>query len=111
MGIWDDLTGKSAADASKAAAADTYKKQQDAIAGINQAGDKYATSFGDLAKGYAPWQATGQYANDAVRNLLADPSSIRSLPGYQTGVQEGTRAIDHSAVGTARCSRARPART
>jgi hypothetical protein len=27
MGLWDDLTGKTAANASRAAAADTYSKQ------------------------------------------------------------------------------------
>lgn len=99
MGFWDMLTGKSAADAAKAAAADTYGKQQGAIAGINQAGTDYATDFAGLAKGFKPWQDTGIVANDALRRLLADPSSIRSLPGYATGVEEGTRAIDHSAVG------------
>jgi hypothetical protein len=98
MGFLDSLLGNDAANASKAAAADTYRKQQDASSGLKTAGDQYATSFADLAKGYQPWQATGQVANDAVRNLIADPSSVRSLPGYQFGLDQGTHAIDHSAL-------------
>lgn len=98
MGFWDDITGASAADAAKKAAADTYAKQQAATAGIRQAGDQYASSFADLAKGYQPWQATGLAANDAVQRLISDPSSVRSLPAYQFMLGEGTKAIDRSAV-------------
>lgn len=98
MGFWDDITGKSAADAAKKAAADTYAKQQAATAGIRQAGDQYATSFADLAKGFQPWQNTGLAANDAVARLLADPSSVRSLPAYDFMMGEGTKAIDRSAA-------------
>ena len=98
MGLWDMLTGKSAADAAKAAAADTYGKQQGAIAGINQAGDQYADRFAGLAKGYQPWQTTGLEANDAVRRLMSDPSSVRSLPAYQFLLGEGTKAVDRSAA-------------
>jgi hypothetical protein len=100
MGFWDDLTGTTAANASRAAAADTYGKQTAATAGIRQAGDQYATSMGDLAKGFQPWQATGQTANSAVANLLADPSSVRSLPGYQFGLDQGNKSIIGNASAT-----------
>jgi hypothetical protein len=98
LGFWDDITGKSAADAAKGAAADTYGKQQAATTGIRQAGDQYATSFADLAKGYQPWQNTGLAANNAVQRLISDPSSVRSLPAYDFLMGEGTKAIDRSAV-------------
>lgn len=98
MGLLDTLLGNTSADAAKAAAADTYAKQQSAVGGIQNAGSQYAGAFGDLSKGYAPWQQTGQTANSAVQNLIADPSSVRSLPGYQFGLDQGVHAIDHSAL-------------
>jgi hypothetical protein len=98
MSFLDDLLGNTAADASRKAAADTYAKQQAATQGLTQFGQTYADQFGGLAKGYQPWQQTGQDANDAVRRLVADPSSVRSLPGYQFGLDQGTHAIDHSAL-------------
>lgn len=98
MGILDDLLGRTSADASRKAAADTYAKQTAATGELKGFGDQYAQSFAGLGKGYQPFVDTGYTANSAVQNLLADPSSVRSLPGYQTGLQEGTRALDHSAV-------------
>lgn len=98
MGLLDTLLGNTSADAAKAAAADTYAKQQTAVSGIQGAGQSYATGFGDLSKAFAPYAATGGAANDALRNLLADPSSVASLPGYQFDLSQGTKAIDHSAV-------------
>lgn len=98
VGFLDDLLGNTAADASKAAAADTYAKQQAATKGLTEFGQTYADKFGGLAKGYQPWQQTGQDANSAVQRLVADPSSVRSLPGYQFGLDQGTHAIDQSAL-------------
>jgi hypothetical protein len=98
VSFWSDITGQSAADASKAAAADTYKKQQTAIGNLLGYGDQYATGMSDLAKGYQPWQATGQMANDAVQRLISDPSSVSSLPAYQFDLSQGTKAIDNSAL-------------
>lgn len=98
MGFWDDLTGKTAADAAKKAAADQYAKQQAASAGIRQAGDEYAGKVVPLAQGYAPWMDTGRAANDAVATLIRDPSSVRSLPAYQFLLGEGAKTIDRSAV-------------
>lgn len=98
MGLLDDLLGNTSADASRKAAADTFAKQGVATAGLKDFGGQYAQQFGDLSKSFAPWQATGGAANDAVRNLISDPSSVRSLPGYQFDLNEGTKAIDHSAL-------------
>lgn len=91
MGFLDSLLGKTSSDAANRAAADTYAKQQAASGKLVAAGDQYATNFD-------PWRATGQQANDGVARLLADPSSVRSLPGYQFQQDEGLRALDHSAT-------------
>lgn len=102
MGFFSDfvggITGSSAADASRKAAADTYAKQQAASSGLRGAGDSYATDMTALSKSYAPWQNTGSMANDAVAQLIANPSSVRSLPAYQFMLGEGTKAIDRSAA-------------
>lgn len=98
MGLWDDLTGKTAADASKAAAADTYAKQQTATQNLLGYGDQYASGMSNLAQGYQPWINTGQTANDAVQRLIADPSSVSSLPGYQFDLKQGIGSIDNSAL-------------
>lgn len=96
MGFWDDLTGKTASDASKAAASDTYDKQQGAIAKLLGYGNDYKAGMDELSTKYDPFIATGRVANDRYAHLLADPTSLRSLPGYQFDQEEGQRAIDHS---------------
>lgn len=98
MSFLDDLLGNTAADASKAAAADTYAKQQGAVQKLLGYGDNYASQMSELATGFQPWQSTGLAANDAVSRLISDPSSVRSLPAYQFLMGEGTKAIDRSAA-------------
>lgn len=90
MGFLGSLLGSDAKDAANAAAADTYKKQQAAIGDVKAYGDTYANKFSDLAQPYN--------TNGALQRLMSDPSSVRSLPGYQFAQDEGTRAIDHSAA-------------
>lgn len=98
MGFIQDLTGKSAANASKAAAADTYAKQQAAIAKLLGYGDEYKSSMDDLSGAYDPFVKTGYASNDALNRLIADPSSVRSLPGYQFAQDEGVQALDRGAA-------------
>lgn len=98
MSFWDDITGKSAADAAKGAAADTYAKQQGAITKLLGYGDQYASDMTGLSQRFQPWANTGAAANDAVARLIADPSSVRSLPAYDFLMGEGTKAIDRSAA-------------
>lgn len=99
MGFWDDLTGKTAADAAKKAAADTYAKQQAAGSDIKGYGDTYASKFATLGQGYQPFVDTGLQANQGIQRLLSDPSSFTSTPYYQSGLQQGTDAVQNSAVG------------
>jgi hypothetical protein len=101
MAIWDTLMGNSAADASNAAAADTYRKQQAATAGMRTAGDDYAGEMRTLAGGYDPYvKAGGSALEQLMFGLgLGGPggterftAGYRSLPGYQSGLETGTNA-------------------
>lgn len=98
MGFLQDLTGDTAADAARAAAADTYAKQQAAIKKLLGYGDEYAADFEELSGAYDPYVATGATANNALARLLQDPSSVRSLPGYQFAQEEGVKALDRGAA-------------
>ncbi len=99
MGLWDDLTGKTAANAAKQAAADTYQKQQAASTGLTNYGNDYASKFATLGQGYQPFVNTGLQANQGIQSLLSDPSSFTSTPYYQSGLQQGNDAISNSAIG------------
>lgn len=94
MGFWGDLTGSSAAKVSTAAAKDTYDKQRSAIDRLLGYGNEYQSEMTDL---YKPFLQTGYGANDALNRLIADPSSVRSLPGYSFDMSQGTEALDRSA--------------
>lgn len=96
MSFWDDLTGNTAAEASRKAAGDTYDKQQGAVKKMLGYGDDYKTGMFDLSKAYDPYVAAGTDSLRSYSALLNDPSRIRSMPGYQFTMDEGTRAIDHS---------------
>jgi hypothetical protein len=108
MGFWQDLTGETASDAANAAAADTYGKQRAATADLRNYGDAYASQFKDLATGYDPYKSAG---TSAIQQLMAglglskDPdaqaaftASYRALPGYQAGLDTGSRAITGNAA-------------
>lgn len=97
MSFWDDLTGNTAAEASRKAAGDTYDKQQGAVKKMLGYGDEYRTSMSDLSKAYDPYISAGNAALGSYSKLLSDPSQIRSMPGYQFTMDEGTRALDRSA--------------
>lgn len=92
------LLGNDGADAARAAAEDTYRKQNTAIGNIMDYGNNYAAKFADLSKAYDPYVSTGLQANSALSRLLSDPSSVRGLPGYQFAMDEGVNALDRSAA-------------
>jgi hypothetical protein len=106
MGIWDDLTGQTAADASNAAAADTFRKQQAAGKDLRKYGDQYANMFKGLSEQYQPYQQAG---GDALKMLMAGlglsggqgtqdfVNAYRGLPGYQSGLETGQNAALASA--------------
>jgi hypothetical protein len=109
MGILDDLLGNTSADAAKAAAADTYKKQQAAIGGLNTAGDQYATGMSGLAKGYDPYAQAGTGALSQLMNGLGLNGSggsqqftdaYRATPGYQAGLDTGINSATRGANAT-----------
>lgn len=102
MSFWDDLTGSTAAAASKAAAADTYGKQQTAIGSLLGYGNDAKAGFDAIGDSYTPYVAAGNRlagnTSDALNNLIQNPSSVSSLPGYQFDLQQGTQAADRSAA-------------
>lgn len=98
MSILGTLLGTDAANAAKAAAADTYAKQRAATGAITGYGDRYADRFRELSGAFDPYVDAGRTAVTAYDQLLRDPLSVRSLPGYQFNLDQGTRALDNSAV-------------
>jgi hypothetical protein len=113
MGLLDSLLGKSSANASRTAAAgvanaqtagaaDTFAKQQAATGALRGVGDQYATDFGNLSHSFDPYTGLGSTGVSQLQALLADPSSIRSTPGYDFTMGEGVKALDRSAAARGR---------
>ena len=98
MSIFGTIFGTDAANASRRAAADTYGKKQAATAGIRDYGDQYKGAFDQLAQGFNPYVQAGNTAAGQFNNLLQDPSSVRSLPGYEFMRGEGMRGVENSAA-------------
>jgi hypothetical protein len=98
MSFFGSLFGTDQADAAQRAANDTYGKQVTAGNEIRGYGDDYAAKFKTLAAGYDPYVKTGYGANTALDRLISDPSSVRSLPGYQFDMEEGLKGLDRSAA-------------
>lgn len=100
MGLWDDLTGKTASDAANAAAADTYKKQTAAVGGLNSYADTLPGKYKEVGAGYDPYVNAGGGALKMLMSGLGldggDGSNFtaayRSTPGYQAGLETGTNA-------------------
>ncbi len=105
MSFWSSLTGDDAADAAKSAAADTFAKQQRAINELTGYGDRYAGDFENLSHAYDPYVNAGGSALDRLMaglglggNQQAFTDAYRSLPGYQNGLETGSRAITGNAA-------------
>jgi hypothetical protein len=112
MGFLDDLLGNTSADAAKAAAADTYKKQQSATKGITEFGDTQPGAFNQLSQAYQPYTQAG---GSALQQLLAGlglggegsqegfTRAYQGLPGYQSGLDTGltgaSRALNAGNMG------------
>jgi hypothetical protein len=56
--------------------------------------DEYAENVQGF---YQPYADTGAQANTALARLMADPSSLRSLPGYQFALEEGSKGLNRAA--------------
>jgi hypothetical protein len=105
MGFFQDLSGKTGEKAAKAAAGDTWTKQNRAIDEIKIYGDEYANKFADLSKAYDPYVSAG---GSALERLMAGlglggdtagfTQAYRNLPGYQAGLDSGSRAITGNAA-------------
>jgi hypothetical protein len=102
MGIFDDLLGKSSANASNAAAGDTYSKLMAASGDLTNYGNQYRADYSNLAQQYQPYQQAG---GDALKMIMsglglsggegsqAYTDAYRATPGYQAGLETGTNAV------------------
>jgi hypothetical protein len=90
------------AEAARAAAADTYGKQQSAISKLLGYGEDYKAGYDEIGDSYKPFAAMGTRlaGNDLRRAEQPDrnPGSVRTLPSYQFDVAEGTDAVDRSSA-------------
>jgi hypothetical protein len=50
----------------------------------------------------APWREAGESALGTIQNVLAEPSQITTMPGYQFGMQQGTQALERGAAARGR---------
>jgi hypothetical protein len=105
MGFWGDITGKTAADASKAAAADTYRKQTAAVGELKGYGDTLPGAYAGLADRFEPYAAGGGSAMARLLTGLGLPggdgedfsAAYRALPGYQAGMDRGNQSVMQTA--------------
>ena len=51
---------------------------------------------------YAPWREAGEGALNQINRILADPSLITSMPGYEFGLEQGTQALERGAAARGR---------
>jgi len=106
MGIFDVLLGNSAADTANAAAADTYRKQQQASADLKAYGDTLPGAYSNIASLYSPYTQAGNSSLAMLLNGLglngeagstAFTNAYRASPGYQNGLQTGLDSVNQSA--------------
>ena len=103
MGFLDDLFGKTASDTANRAAADTYRKQQAAVQGLNTYADTVPGQFNNIAKGFDPYAQAG---GSALQRLMAGlglggegggaefTNAYQSLPGYTEGREQGLQGAE-----------------
>lgn len=90
------LGGLGSAYLQSSAAGNALNAQTNATASAN-ALQKYM--YDTTRSDYAPYRAAGTQAVGNLTNLLQNPGSITSDPGYQFGLGQGQTAIDRSAAG------------
>lgn len=105
MSFFGSLMGSDAADAANSAAGDTYAKQKKATQALQAYGSEYAGKFEDLSKRFDPYVNAG---SSALQQLMAGlglggnqeqfTQAYRGLPGYQAGLDTGSRAITTNAA-------------
>lgn len=103
MSILSTLLGNDAARTSRAAAQDTYLKQQNAINGLLAYGDTLPGQYKDIATAYDPYTSAGTDALSMYRAGLglggdqgAFTNAYQNLPGYQSGLATGQQAAERA---------------
>jgi hypothetical protein len=105
MGFFQDLSGKTGAEAARAAAGDTWTKQNRAIDEIKSYGDDYAKRFAEMSQAYNPYVSAG---GSALSQLMAGLglggdqegalAAFRATPGLTEGLKSGSQAISGNAA-------------
>ena len=95
-GVSSLLGGKKSAKAAKNAAISQSISQNNAISGMHANAQDYYQNQAALGDRFNPYVQSGTAATSALDQLMANPESIRALPGYQFQQQEGLNAIDRS---------------
>jgi hypothetical protein len=100
MSFWSSLTGEDASETANAAAADQYSRQIGASNATRQAGTDYQTGIQGVSQAYDPYVQGGQSALQRIMqglglsgNQQAFTDAYRATPGYQSGLQTGTKAV------------------
>lgn len=96
-GLTSFLGGNAQKKKAQEAAALQYQREKEARAAAEASGQAYEGKMTGYADAYDPYVQSGQTANTAYERLLQDPSSVRSLPGYNFLQEEGIGALDKSA--------------
>ena len=63
----------------------------------NQASQVEQNQFNQTQANLAPYMQQGQVSLADINKLMADPSMVSKLPGYQFQMQQGTDAVMHGA--------------
>lgn len=100
MSFWSSLTGEDASEAANAAAADQYSRQIGAATASRQAGTDYLSGIQGVSQAYDPYVQGGQSALQRIMqglglsgNQQAFTDAYRATPGYQSGLETGTKAV------------------
>ena len=95
-GVTSLISGRKSAGAAKRAALAQQIGQNNAISGIHANAREFYDNQSALGEGFQPFIQSGIDATGALDRLLANPESVRSIPGYQFLQSEGLNAIDRS---------------
>lgn len=65
---------------------------------IVEARDRILQQYGEAEERFAPYAEAGRWGLEQYQDLLADPSKIKDMPGYQFRLEEGLQSLERSAA-------------
>lgn len=66
--------------------------------GYSGANNTLATAMSGTGEAYSPYLSTGRTGANRLQQLMMDPSSITSMPGYQFRMDQGSQLLGQSAA-------------